>query len=92
MPWYYHCAQQALFSEHQRVEQFPAPNLLWQEREGKISIVEVLGEVYPFAGDGDLAKMLQWISEEPVQQGVGKLANRRLAVTERDELAALFQM
>lgn len=53
--------------------------------------MEVLCEVYPFAGDADLTKMLQWISEEPMQ-GMGRLVNRELAVAERGELAALFQM
>ncbi|CAM9385488.1 unnamed protein product, partial [Hapterophycus canaliculatus] len=63
-----------------------------REREGKISIVEVLCEVHPFAGDADLAKMLQWISEEPTQQGAARLVNRELAVAEPVEMAALFNM
>ncbi|CAM9567000.1 unnamed protein product, partial [Pylaiella littoralis] len=63
-----------------------------REREGKISIVEVLNEVHPFAGDADLAKMLEWISEEPTQQGAARLANRELAVADHVEIAALFNI
>lgn len=62
-----------------------------QQREGEISIVEVLCEVHPRASDGDLAKMLEWISE-PTRQGPGKAANRELAMAERLEIASLFQM
>ncbi|CAN0006206.1 unnamed protein product [Ectocarpus sp. 12 AP-2014] len=63
-----------------------------REREGKISIVEVLCEVHPFAGDADLAKMLEWISEETTQQGVARIVNRELAVAERLEMAELFSI
>lgn len=54
--------------------------------------MEVLSEVHPFAGDSDLAKMLEWISEEPAQPGASRLVNRELAVAERMEMAALFSM
>ncbi|CAM9114072.1 unnamed protein product [Laminaria digitata] len=65
--------------------------LLERQREGEISIVEVLCEVHPRACDGDLAKMLEWISE-PTRQGPGKAVSRELAMAERMEIAALFQM
>lgn len=54
--------------------------------------MEVLSEVHPFAGDADLAKMLEWISEEPAQPGAARLVNRELAVAERMEMASLFSM
>lgn len=64
-----------------------------KQREGQISIVEVLCEVYPFAGDGDVAKMLQWISEEPAPPGAVKVTmNLDPVVAEPVEIAALFQM
>ena len=53
--------------------------------------MEVLCEVHPRASDGDLAKMLEWISE-PTRQGPGKAVSRELAMAERIEIAALFQM
>ncbi|CAN0170616.1 unnamed protein product [Ascophyllum nodosum] len=61
-----------------------------RERVGKISIVEALSEVYPFASDADLARMLQWISKGPSQQGAGRLVGRKLAA-ERVEMILLFQ-
>lgn len=55
--------------------------------------MEVLCEVFPFASDGDLTKMLQWISEEPAQPGAARLlTSRDLAVVEPKEMTALFQM
>lgn len=54
--------------------------------------MEVLNEVHPFAGDADLAKMLEWISEEPTQQGATRLVNRELAAADHIEIAALFNM
>lgn len=53
--------------------------------------MEVLCEVHPRACDADLAKMLEWISE-PTRQGPGKAVSRELAMAERMEIAALFQM
>ena len=61
-----------------------------KERVGKISIAEALSEVYPFASDADLARMLQWISKGPSQQGAGRLVGRKLAA-ERVEMILLFQ-
>lgn len=63
-----------------------------KEREGKISIVEVLSEVYPFAGDADLTKMLRWVSEEPSLQGAERLVDQELAAAEQDEMASLFRV
>lgn len=55
--------------------------------------MEVLCEVFPFASDGDLAKMLQWVSEEPTQTGAARqLISKDLAVAEPTEMTALFHM
>ncbi|CAM9195316.1 unnamed protein product [Chrysoparadoxa australica] len=59
-----------------------------RNRDGKISIAEVLGELYPFANDVDINSMMDWVTKQPVQ----KKATRNLNQAERDEMITLFNM
>lgn len=62
-----------------------------KEREGKISIVEVLSEVYPFASNTDVTNMLRLVSKDPTLQGADRLDDRELAAAEQAEMASLFR-
>jgi Ca2+-binding EF-hand superfamily protein len=64
-----------------------------KDGSGSISIVEVLSEVYPYATDEDLRRMLELLSEKPQPSMPKKSAQRQsLSDAERQEMQSMYEL